>query len=171
MSGQGYKQYPTFKRKLNIFITSIPRRSHFLHFLKTFSYAALLNIYFQKWNINHRSEIDKKHLCANICFTILGRISRWDYIKMVFDFKKWRKDSVSLMSSTISGIYATLLICIYLTFSFTGLVKFPNMKTYQDQSEPDLQGYLEKNGFFIYLFLGCNLYYVYILISLVRAKK
>ena len=75
------------------------------------------------------------------------------------------------MSSTISGIYATLLICIYLAFSFTELVKFPNMKTYQDQSEPDLQGYLEKRGFFIYLFLGCNLYYVYMLISLLRAKK
>ena len=101
----------------------------------------------------------------------LGRISRWNYIKMVFDFKRWRKDSMSLMSSTISGIYATLLICIYLTFSFTELVKFPSMKTYQDENEPDLQGYLEKRGFFIYLFLGCNLYYVYILISLLRAKK
>jgi len=100
-----------------------------------------------------------------------GPISRWNYIKMVFDFKKWRQDSMSLMSSTISGIYATLLICIYLTFSFTELVKFPTLKTYQDQNEPDLQGYLEKRGFFIYLFLGCNLYYVYILISLLRAKK
>ena len=90
---------------------------------------------------------------------------------MVFDWKKWRKDSVSLMSSTISGIYATLLICIYLAFSFTELVKFPNLKTYNEQSEPDLQGYLEKRGFFIYLFLGCILYYIYILISLLRAKK
>ena len=116
------------------------------------------------WHQNKTSVLKYFHLFP-------GPISRWNYIKMVFDFKKWRQDSTSLMSSTISGIYATLLICIYLTFSFTELVKFPTLKTYQDQNEPDLQGYLEKRGFFIYLFLGCNLYYVYMLISLLRAKK
>ena len=121
-------------------------------------------------NVSHKS-LRSKNICAPFFCLFSGRISRWNYIKMVFNFHQWRKDSVSLMSSTISGIYATLLICIYLAFSFTELVKFPNMKTYQDQSEPDLQGYLEKRGFFIYLFLGCNLYYVYILISLLRAKK
>ena len=74
-------------------------------------------------------------------FFYLGSLSRFQYLKMVFDWNKWRQDSLSLMSSTISGIYGTLLVCIYIAFAFTELVKFP-----------DLQLYLEKNGFFTYLF-------------------
>ena len=49
---------------------------------------------------------------------------------MVFDCKKWRQDSLSSMSSTFSGIYGMLLVCVYLTFSFTELVKFPELHLY-----------------------------------------
>lgn len=79
---------------------------------------------------------------------------------MVFDCQKWRKDSLSLMSSTLSGIYGTLLVCIYITFSFTELVKFP-----------ELNLYLEKQGFFIYLFVGSNAFFIYLLALIWRVQK
>jgi len=89
-----------------------------------------------------------------------GSLSRFAYMKMVFDCSKWRTDSLSLMSSTISGIYGTLLVCTYITFAFTELVLFPR-----------LHNHLEKQGFFIYLFLGSNLYFTYILFLLFKSRK
>lgn len=86
--------------------------------------------------------------------------NRWEYLRMIFDFKEWQKDSVSTLGSTVSGIYATLLVCVYLAFSYTELVKFP-----------ELQNYLERNGFFIYLFLICDLYFIYVFVVISRAPR
>ena len=79
---------------------------------------------------------------------------------MVYNFKEWQDNSINILGSTFSGIYCTLLVCIYLAFSFTELVKYP-----------DLQDYLERNGFFIYLLVLCNLYFVYIMIWVPWVKK
>ena len=83
-----------------------------------------------------------------------------DYLKMVFNFKQWDQNSVTQMGSTISGIYAMILICIYVAFAFTELVKFP-----------ELDVYLERHGFFLYLFLACDLYFIYIFVSIIRTRR
>ena len=36
------------------------------------------------------------------------------YFKMVFDISKWQKDSLEILGSTLSGIYAMLLVCVYI---------------------------------------------------------
>ena len=83
-----------------------------------------------------------------------------DYLKMVFNFKQWNQNSMTQMGSTISGIYAMLLICIYVAFAFTELVKYP-----------ELDVYLERHGFFLYLFLACDLYFIYIFVSIIRTRR
>ena len=83
-----------------------------------------------------------------------------DYLKMVFNFKQWDQNSMTQMGSTISGIYAMLLICIYVAFAFTELVKYP-----------ELDVYLERHGFFLYLFLACDLYFIYIFVSIIRTRR
>ena len=102
---------------------------------------------------------------------------------MVFDISKWQKDSLEILGSTLSGIYAMLLVCVYIgkkdiyknmtcshnilhifsskiAFSFTELVKYP-----------DLNEYLEKQGFFVYLFLMSNVYFIYIMVCIRRAQR
>ena len=79
---------------------------------------------------------------------------------MVFDIQKWDMASLDQITSTISGIYSMLLVCIYIAFAFTELVKYPN-----------LDEYLERNGFFLYLFLGCDIYFIYIFLSIYKTNK
>jgi hypothetical protein len=79
---------------------------------------------------------------------------------MTFDWHLWNRESVSLLGSTIAGLYATLLVCLYFAFSFTELVKFP-----------DLQLVLERNGFFIYLFMTSNIYLMYIFLYVLRGHE
>ena len=96
---------------------------------------------------------------TSLPLTSCRNVDRWQYVKMVFDFYAWKEESIKLMSSTISGIYATLLICIYLSFSFTELVLYPQLHLF-----------LEYRGFFIFLLSGCNLYFIYILVLLYKAR-
>ena len=86
--------------------------------------------------------------------------ARIDYLKMVFNFNQWDQNSLTQMGSTISGIYAMLLICIYVAFEFTGIVKYP-----------ELDVYLERHGFFLYLFLACDLYFIYIFVCIIRTTR
>ena len=79
---------------------------------------------------------------------------------MVFDIQKWDMASLDQITSTISGIYSMLLVCIYIAFAFTELVKYPH-----------LDEYLERNGFFLYLFLGCDIYFIYIFLSIYKTNK
>ena len=61
-------------------------------------------------------------------------------------------DSLENMVCTLINIYATLLVCIYIAFSFTELVTFPSMYRW-----------LDIHGFFIYLYTFSNTYLIYLL--------
>ena len=90
----------------------------------------------------------------NIDFVFSDFMSNW------ISSKNWENNSVDQIGSTISGIYSMLLVCIHVAFAFTELVKYP-----------DLDVYLERHGFFLYLFLGSNFYFIYIFICISRARK
>ena len=66
----------------------------------------------------------------------------------------WPEDSrgsgANVMSG-LSGLYAMILVIVYVAFSFTELVTFP-----------ENQKILEKNGFFLFLYLGADVFLVYI---------
>ena len=62
--------------------------------------------------------------------------------------------------TNISTSYAILLFCIYAAFSYTELVKFPY-----------LNHWLEINGFFIYLYLISILYFIYLLLFVLRGTN
>ena len=62
-----------------------------------------------------------------------------------------------IFSSSVATIYATVLVCVYIAFTLTKLVKFPLFREF-----------LEANGFFIYLFLLSDLYFVFVIYQVVR---
>lgn len=64
------------------------------------------------------------------------------------------------MGSTTASMYATLLVVIYIAFSFTELVRFPANKDY-----------LEIYGFFTFLYFVGTLYVTYILTYVVKNKE
>lgn len=62
----------------------------------------------------------------------------------------WLEEPMTNLPTGISGLYAMILVTVYVAFSFTELVRFP-----------DHQKILEKNGFFLYLFLLADWFLVY----------
>jgi len=72
----------------------------------------------------------------------------------------WRSEAKGVLGSTMASVYATLLICLYVAFSFTELVRFPNNKDY-----------LEIYGFFTYLYLVATSYLLYIVCYVVKGQK
>ena len=38
------------------------------------------------------------------------------------------EEVVSILSSSVASLYATLLVCVYIAFTFTKLVKFPDFR-------------------------------------------
>ena len=68
------------------------------------------------------------------------------------ELQHYANESIINMVSVITSVYATVLICIYIAFSFTELVTFPVM--YQ---------WIVRHGFFIYLYVISNLYLMYLL--------
>jgi len=72
---------------------------------------------------------------------------------------KWRAEAKEVMGSTTASMYATLLVVIYVAFSFTELVRFPANKDY-----------LEIYGFFTFLYFVGTLYVTYILTYIVKNK-
>jgi len=73
---------------------------------------------------------------------------------------KWRAEAKEVMGSTTASMYATLLVVIYVAFSFTELVRFPANKDY-----------LEIYGFFTFLYFVGTLYVTYILTYVVKNKE
>ena len=69
----------------------------------------------------------------------------------------WKKEAREVMGATMASIYATLLVCVYIAFSFTELTKFPENKDF-----------LEIYGFFTYLYLVATSYMLYILCYIVK---
>jgi hypothetical protein len=43
-------------------------------------------------------------------------------------FKYWQGEAVVVLSSSVASLYATFLVCVYIAFTFTKLVKFPLFK-------------------------------------------
>lgn len=84
---------------------------------------------------------------------------RFEYLRMIFDPKLWQKEAVAILGSTIASLYATLLVCVYIAFSFTELVTYPKYKEY-----------LEINGFFIYLFLMSDIYFMFVIYQVLVAN-
>ena len=74
---------------------------------------------------------------------------------ITIDDAKW--DGITIAISTMYGI---LLVCLYVAFSYTQLVKFPV-----------LNNWLEINGFFIYLYLLGIFYLIYMLIFVLRGTN
>jgi len=72
---------------------------------------------------------------------------------------KWRAEAKEVMGSTTASLYATLMVVIYMAFSFTELVRFPDNKDY-----------LEIYGFFTFLYFTGTLYIIYILTWVVNDK-
>ena len=57
-----------------------------------------------------------------------GFFYHYEYLKMIFDYKLWEEEAVAILASTIASIYGTLLVCVYVSFTFTELVTYPNFK-------------------------------------------
>ena len=73
---------------------------------------------------------------------------------------KWRAEAREVAGSTTASLYATLLVVIYVAFSFTELVRFPHNKDY-----------LEIYGFFTFLYFTATLYLIYILTYVVKQDE
>jgi len=73
---------------------------------------------------------------------------------------KWRAEAREVAGSTTASLYATLLVVIYVAFSFTELVRFPHNKDY-----------LEIYGFFTFLYFTATLYLIYILTYVVKHEE
>ena len=78
---------------------------------------------------------------------------------MIFNREFWRKEALAVLGSTTATLYATILVCLYIAFSFTELVTFPK-----------LQEYLENKGFFIYLYFVCDVYLIYLVYTATFTK-
>ena len=83
-----------------------------MNFEKTFLYCVVYSIEFfqlQHWKTQFQVCIllKDKHIFKFSGDTLL-------YFKMVFDISKWQKDSLEILGSTLSGIYAMLLVCVYI---------------------------------------------------------
>ncbi len=70
---------------------------------------------------------------------------------------RWHYEAIDNVASGFSGLYAMVLVCVYMAVLFTELVTFP-----------DNQLFLEINGFFLYLYLLGVAFYAYVLIFVVR---
>ena len=68
-----------------------------------------------------------------------------------------KTESLSNIGSSASSLYATLLVCIFIAFSFSGLVTFPLM--YQ---------WLDTHGFFVYLYIVSIIYLLYLIFHVVN---
>ena len=71
------------------------------------------------------------------------------------DKQKW-----DVIKTTLSTMYGILLVCIYAAFQYTELVKFPSFNHW-----------LEINGFFIYLYVISIIYFLYLLIFVLRGTN
>ena len=71
------------------------------------------------------------------------------------DKPKW-----DVIETTLSTMYGILLVSIYAAFQYTELVKFPSF-----------YHWLEINGFFIYLYVISIIYFLYLLIFVLRGTN
>ena len=71
------------------------------------------------------------------------------------DKPKW-----DVIETTLSTMYGILLVSIYAAFQYTELVKFPSFNHW-----------LEINGFFIYLYVISIVYFLYLLIFVLRGTN
>ena len=71
-----------------------------------------------------------------------------------------KAESLSNIAATISSSYAILLICIFIAFSFSGLVTFPLMYRW-----------LDIHGFFVYLYFISCIYLLYLIIHVMKMEK
>ena len=70
------------------------------------------------------------------------------------------KPTWHVIETTLSSMYGILLVCIYAAFQYTELVKFPSFNHW-----------LEINGFFIYLYVISIIYFLYLLIFVLRGTN
>jgi hypothetical protein len=71
---------------------------------------------------------NKKTECIKFLNHNLGFFYHYAYLKMIFDPRLWEKEAIAIFASTVAALYATLLVCVYVSFVFTELVTFPNFK-------------------------------------------
>ena len=74
--------------------------------------------------------------------------------------EQMKAESLSNIAATISSSYAILLICIFVAFSFSGLVTFPLMYRW-----------LDIHGFFVYLYFISCIYLLYLIIHVMKMEK
>ena len=76
------------------------------------------------------------------------------------DSANGEKPKWHVVETTLSTMYGILLVCIYAAFQYTELVKFPSFNHW-----------LEINGFFIYLYVISIIYFLYLLIFVLRGTN
>ena len=74
--------------------------------------------------------------------------------------EQMKAESLSNIAATISSSYAILLICIFIAFSFSGLVTFPLMYRW-----------LDIHGFFVYLYFISCIYLLYLIIHVMKMEN
>ena len=87
--------------------------------------------------------------------TSIIRIKQQDIDSMVS-----KAESLRNISSALSSAYATILICIFVAFSFTELVTFPSMYRW-----------LATHGFFVYLYVLGNIYLLYLIFYVLKGHE
>jgi hypothetical protein len=55
-------------------------------------------------------------------------VYHWRRLAMIFDPRGWSREAVAILASTVASLYATLLCCVYVAFTFTELVTYPKYK-------------------------------------------
>jgi hypothetical protein len=66
---------------------------------------------------------------------------------------------LACLSAGLSSLYAMLLVAVYIAFAFTEQVIFPKH-----------QDFLERTGFFVFLYAGSDLFLAYVLFFAFRAN-
>ena len=116
------------------------------------------------WHVTHTLEVNTglrvEAGTLTMDFIFGYRIFEMDCINAQPGSTNGDKPKWDVIETTLSTMYGILLVSIYAAFQYTELVKFPSF-----------YHWLEINGFFIYLYVISIIYFLYLLIFVLRGTN
>ena len=86
-----------------------------------------------------------------------NKISNAERIQNEIDIEQNKRESLKNIITALASVYASVLVSVYIAFSFTELVTFPLMYRW-----------LDIHGFFIYLYLPSIIYFCYLVLYVLK---
>ena len=86
-----------------------------------------------------------------------NKISNAERIQNEIDIEQNKRESLKNIITALASVYASVLVSVYIAFSFTELVTFPLMYRW-----------LDIHGFFIYLYIPSIIYFCYLVLYVLK---